>query len=363
MAKKKEIKEIKIENINIADLIPYENNPRINDHVVDYLVNSIREFGFRNPIIIDKNNVIVCGHTRLKACEKIGYTAVPCIRADDLTEDQVKAFRIVDNKIAELAEWDLDKLSIELDDINLDMEAFGIEIEPFTQPISDDYDDGYYGDERERSFNSTLFREYDKSRTEGKYGIPRLLPVDYVPKEMMGFNYAKTSDNYDATIHFYLDDYQFERIWNNPYTYIPMLKRFDAVLTPNFSIYLDMPGAIKIWNTYRARLLGQMMQDNGLIVIPIAYWGDKDTWDYCFDGLPVGGTLSINNIRDKNETARRIWDEGLTELIMRKKPKRILLYGNGVKESFDFGKIEVIYYTNSVTERMKEAQRKNEGEE
>lgn len=361
MAKKKEIKEIKIENINIADLIPYENNPRINDHVVNYLVNSIREFGFRNPIIIDKNNVIVCGHTRLKACEKIGYTTVPCIRADDLTEDQVKAFRIADNKIAELAEWDLDKLSIELDEINLDMEAFGVEIEPIIEPISDDYDDGYYGDERERNFNSTNFSEYDETRAEGLYDMPTLEPVDYTPKKMIGFNYARSTDEYDACIHFYLDDYQFERIWNRPRENLRLLRKFEACLTPNYSIYLDMPKAIKIWNTYRSRLLGQMMQDDGITVIPIVYWGDKDTWDFCFDGLPVGGTLSINNIRDKNETARRIWDEGLAELIKRKQPKRILLYGNGVKESFDFGDIEVIYFTNSVTERMKEAQKKKEG--
>lgn len=118
---------MQIENIAISEIKPYENNPRNNDNAVDYVANSIREFGFKVPIIIDANNVIVAGHTRLKAAEKLGLSELPCIRADDLTEDQIKAFRIADNKVAEFAEWDLEKLSIEIEDIDLDMEQFGFD--------------------------------------------------------------------------------------------------------------------------------------------------------------------------------------------------------------------------------------------
>lgn len=95
---------LKIEYLKISDLIPYANNPRINDNAVDAVAASIKEFGFKNPIVIDNCNVIIAGHTRLKAAEKLGLKTVPVIRADDLTEQQAQAFRLADNKTAELAE-------------------------------------------------------------------------------------------------------------------------------------------------------------------------------------------------------------------------------------------------------------------
>ena len=121
------MKEMKIEYKNINDIIPYENNPRKNDEAVDYVANSIKEFGFKVPIIVDKENVIVTGHTRYKASQKLGLEKVPVIYADDLTEEQIRAFRIADNKVAEFSTWDLDKLDLELEDINIDMGNFGIE--------------------------------------------------------------------------------------------------------------------------------------------------------------------------------------------------------------------------------------------
>jgi len=89
---------MQIVNKNINELKEYINNPRNNDNAVDYVANSIKEFGFKVPIVIDKNNVIVAGHTRYKASKKLGITEVPCIVADDLTDEQIKAFRLVDNK-------------------------------------------------------------------------------------------------------------------------------------------------------------------------------------------------------------------------------------------------------------------------
>lgn len=115
-------------NIALKDLKPYENNPRKNDDAVKYVAESIKEFWFKVPIVIDKDNVIVAGHTRYKAAKKLGMTEIPCIIADDLTDEQIKAFRLADNKVAEKAEWDFDLLNTELDDIiDLDMELFGFE--------------------------------------------------------------------------------------------------------------------------------------------------------------------------------------------------------------------------------------------
>lgn len=110
---------MQIINIKIDDLKPYKRNPRKNDQAVDAVAQSIKEFGFKVPVIIDKNNEIVAGHTRLKAAQKLGLTEVPCIVADDLTPEQIKAFRLVDNKTAELAEWDMDLLVGEFEDLDL----------------------------------------------------------------------------------------------------------------------------------------------------------------------------------------------------------------------------------------------------
>lgn len=118
-----------ISDIKIDEIIPYVNNPRINDNAVDFVAASIKEFGFKVPIVIDKDNVVVCGHSRLKAAKKLGLESVPCLRADDLTDQQIKAFRLADNKVSEYAVWDLEKLDVELESIDLDMVDFGFDSE------------------------------------------------------------------------------------------------------------------------------------------------------------------------------------------------------------------------------------------
>ena len=110
---------MQIENINIVDLTPYERNPRDNADAIDYVANSIKEFGFRVPIVIDKDNVIVCGHTRYLA-------AKPCIKANDLTDEQIRAYRMADNKVAEFSQWNYELLDEELNALlDFDMSAFG----------------------------------------------------------------------------------------------------------------------------------------------------------------------------------------------------------------------------------------------
>lgn len=131
---------------NIDELNPYENNPRQNDDAVKYVANSIKEFGFKVPIIIDKNNKIVAGHTRYKACEQLGIDKVPCIVADDLTDEQIKAFRIADNKVSEKSDWDLDLLSKELEEIDIDMTDFGFSDFEITALLDDAVPDGYDDD-------------------------------------------------------------------------------------------------------------------------------------------------------------------------------------------------------------------------
>lgn len=127
---RKKGKTMQIKMLNIADIKPYDRNPRNNAAAVDAVAKSIKEFGFRNPIILDKDNVIVAGHTRLLGAKALGMTEVPCVIAEDLTPEQVQAFRIADNKTAEIAEWDYDLLPIELHDLEnsgFDMSLLGFE--------------------------------------------------------------------------------------------------------------------------------------------------------------------------------------------------------------------------------------------
>ena len=119
------MKKLEIKYIPIDDIKPYKNNPRLNEDAIPYVMNSIKEFGFKNPIILDKNNVIVAGHTRLESAKRLDMKEVPVIYADDLTEEQIKAFRLADNKVAEKSLWDYTKLDEELEDIlDIDMSMF-----------------------------------------------------------------------------------------------------------------------------------------------------------------------------------------------------------------------------------------------
>ena len=139
----------------VRDLIPYEKNPRKNDKAVKYVAKSIEEFGFKVPIVIDRDNVVVCGHTRLMATKQLGIEEVPCIVADDLTDEQIKAFRLADNKVSEQAEWDIGLLNEELDDIlNIDMGDFGFDI--FSMDDLEEME-GYNAEEDDREHFSKTF--------------------------------------------------------------------------------------------------------------------------------------------------------------------------------------------------------------
>lgn len=344
---------VNIRQIKIEDLKPYENNPRDNDEAVPYVENSIEEFGFKVPLVVDRNNVIVCGHTRYKAVinlRKAGKWAtetLPCVIADDLSDEQIKAFRLADNKVSERATWNSEKLDLEFKDLDdFDLKPFGFDDRPEEeeQVEEDPEDDSYYGEERERTGEAYNLDDYDPYRTAGYYEFPVLQKCSYVPDDLIGFNYVLSTERRDAGVHFFIDDYQFERVWNDPMQYLDRLAEFQCVLTPDFSLYMDMPRAMKIWNVYRSRLIGQMMQDAGIKVIPTLQWAEPETYQFVFDGLPEGGTVAVSTVGVmKDEEARKVWTDGMSEAIRRLKPKTILLYGSEMPD-FDFKGIRVVHF-------------------
>ena len=131
----------------IDELVAYDNNPRLNDEAVDAVAASIKAFGFRNPIIIDTKNVIIAGHTRILAAKKLGLNKVPCIIVDDLSEDEIKALRLADNKTAEIAKWDMGKLAVEIKNIDMDLLQFGFQ--DLIDKLEDDVKDDDFDEEEE----------------------------------------------------------------------------------------------------------------------------------------------------------------------------------------------------------------------
>ena len=117
----------------LEEIIPYDNNPRDNAEAVEYVAASIKEFGFKVPVVIAADGVIIAGHTRYLAAKKLGITSVPCVIADDLSQEQIKAYRLADNKTGELAAWDQEKLAQELELLSMDMDVFGFDLHEETE--------------------------------------------------------------------------------------------------------------------------------------------------------------------------------------------------------------------------------------
>ena len=155
---------MQIKFLSIEEVIPYESNPRNNDKAVEYVKNSISEFGFKVPIVIDKNNVIVCGHTRYKAAKQLNLESIPCIMADDLTDEQIRAYRIADNKVTEFSVWDYDLLNAELENLDelFNMSQFGF------YEADNDYLDNLFDELEEDSQ-----KENDEEETEEFFAVVR----------------------------------------------------------------------------------------------------------------------------------------------------------------------------------------------
>lgn len=333
----------------IGEIKPYDKNPRRNDQAVEAVKNSIQEFGWQQPLVIDKNNIVVIGHTRLKAAKELHMTSVPCLIAENLTDEQIRALRLADNKVGELAEWDDFLLKGELNDIfDIDMEDFGFDLD-FDEEEEEEPQEK--PNERERTFDYYNLEYINLNRCVGKYQMPYIRATDFVPTDLMSFNYMLNTDSFEKGIHFYVDDYQFERMWSDPQKYLERISNFTCCLTPDFSMYTEMPLAMMVWNKFRSQLIGQIMQDYGITVIPTLQWCREDSFEFCFDGIEPGGTVSVSTIGVKKEdAASEIWFKGMDEAIKKLKPSHIVVYGGDIGYKFD---CPVTYIDNHNTERMK----------
>lgn len=163
----------------------------------------------------------------------------------------------------------------------------------------------------------------------GRYDIPEVELTQFDNAEFIGFNYAKSAKNPESkAVHFFLDDYQFTRVWTDPDRYIPMLQRFKYVLTPDFSLYTDFPKPLQIYNHYRKHWLGAYWQMNGVNVIPTICWSDRESFEWCFDGEPTQSVVAVSSVGTQNGAEKKqCFLDGYFEMVKRLEPTQIIFYG------------------------------------
>uniref|UniRef100_I5AUD6 DUF4417 domain-containing protein n=1 Tax=Eubacterium cellulosolvens (strain ATCC 43171 / JCM 9499 / 6) TaxID=633697 RepID=I5AUD6_EUBC6 len=176
----------------------------------------------------------------------------------------------------------------------------------------------------------------EKAEYDGFLEIPRLDFSDEKPKKLISFTKALKSTDFDCWVHFYQDDASFERIWNQPRTYLPILKKFAGVISPDFSLYRDMPLVMQYWNIFRNRAIGRWLQDNGVKVIPNVRWGDRRSHVPCCYGVSHGGTVAVGSHGCvKILEDRAFFQEGLEYVVSTLRPKTIVVYGSAPDYIFE----------------------------
>lgn len=166
---------------------------------------------------------------------------------------------------------------------------------------------------------------------DGIFDIPLLKTDEIDLEEIELIGYDKLCDNKtEAIVHFFMDDYKFEVMWKDPEPRIERMKEYRAVLTPDFSMYTEMPLSIKVYNTFRSRWCGAYMQDKGIKVIPTVSWGEPNTFWFCFDGIPKGSVVAVSTIGVRKE--KSLFMQGYEEMMRKIKPQAVICYGEPFEE-------------------------------
>lgn len=191
-------------------------------------------------------------------------------------------------------------------------------------------------------FNFSITNDLE---TMGKFDMPKVQA--FSPGQLKcefliatPFNFALTETQPESKVcHFYIDDYQFERIWREPNSYVPILKKFNAVIGPDFSIYTNMPKPQQIHNNWRNKVLMAYFQNQGIKVIPNVQWANQDSFDWCFDGLEPGGIFAISTNGCHTKQAKEIFMQGYNKMLEVLKPQKIICVGVLPKELQNENKI------------------------
>ena len=333
-----------IEYLKTEDLIPYNKNAKRHpSDQVKKIAESIKQFGFQQPIVVDKDNIVVIGHGRLLASKRLKLSEVPVVKADDLTDEQIKALRLADNKVSE-SEWNDSFLKIELDDIaDIDMSDFGFDLDfENDEEPGDDADDensNIFGDHIRSAFTQNVFENQERRQftADNYYGIPSMFPTQITGDKFLRFcDWNEVEDPENYIVHFYYDDIKFMQAWRNPDKYVDKLKKFKAVIAPDFSSYTDFPIVLQILGAYRRQWTGAYWQSLRLNVIPDCQWGNEETYKWCFEGIPENATVAISSLgvkgnKEFNGIEDSLFKKGFDEMVDRLHPTAILWYGDVIE--------------------------------
>ena len=342
--------KLKIEYVNTSELEPYPGNAKLHPaEQVEQIKKSIQEFGFNDPVAIWKNNEIIEGHGRVLAALELGIEEIPIIRLDDLTDDERRAYMLVHNQLTLNSGFDYDLLALEVENLeSVDLEEYGFDL------VDDFLEHEKNAEETQDRVERILNLDKAIYTGEGYYDIPKLLPVYKLPKikEWIGFNYVLSDDDPKGkAVHFFVDDYQFERIWNNPEKYVEKLKQYVCVATPDFSPYGDMPLVCQLFNHYRKHWVGAFLQANGVTVIPtVRASTDERSLKWYLDGEPREGIVLISSMWTANEESLEYFKKEYETMYETLNPCKVLIYGrkvDGLK-----GDIE---YINTFTQKRWES--------
>lgn len=199
----------------------------------------------------------------------------------------------------------------------------------------------------------------DRFDTDNVYGFPCLYPQCFSTSDIdntynfIGFNQIKRDIPDHSILHFYLDDYQFERFWNYPSKYLNYFSKFDFVISPDFSMYINMPRSISIYNKYRNNLLSVFMQQHGINLIPCVQWADFRSYDYSFIGIPKYSCISISSQGWlKNDFSKTLFLNGFAECISRLRPVKIVYYGKFLPELYDLCHCDFVFFKPFIRSRF-----------
>lgn len=187
----------------------------------------------------------------------------------------------------------------------------------------------------------------------GEYGIPEIKVTTYNQCDFIPFNYAVgCKDRSGRGCHFFIDDYQLQRLWHQPDKYINMLKDFKYVTSPDFSTYTDFPKALQIYNHFRKHWIGAYMQLHGINVIPTISWSTPDSFEWCFDGEPIGGVVAVSSVGVMNSNERtELFMNGYREMMKRLEPETVLFYG-AVPEGCEGNILRLKAFSEAMRERI-----------
>lgn len=202
-----------------------------------------------------------------------------------------------------------------------------------------------YGTGCKDAFHAFMVRN---AQFDGAEEIPKVKTTAIIPKRLVAFSRAVSENNHSGFVSFYEHDEKIESLWNSPNRYLPILKRFDGVITPDYSLYYDMPYAMQVWNTYRGKAVGAWCNDNGIPVIPNVRWGDERSYDLACLGVERHSTIAVGTHGCiKSLEYKQLFTKGFDYVIQKLQPKTVIVYGRAPERLFCIARlygVEVILY-------------------